>query len=303
MMRNKKLTSLTAIAVVIILILGSIGYLYFNKLWLFAPEERDANSEAYIDFIDCGQGDSSLIVSNDCVTLIDTTTAKSAQNVVDHLEDRGIEKIDHLVLTHPHEDHIGGTSLVLDTVEVETVYMKEPTKGTKPTSKVYKSLIERIEDEAIEVSWVEVGDTFECGDFAFTVLGPIEDYKDQNNQSIVLMAEYDDVNVLFTGDQEEEAEKDLVEEYGYALNVTVLKAGHHGSDGATCEAFLDAVRPEYSVISCGAGNSYGHPHDEFLARMDERNITYYRTDQDGTVTVYTNGVSVTIEKQVNADDS
>lgn len=302
-MRNKRLTSLTAVGVIAALLLASFGYLYFNKLWIFASDEKDSYGEAYVDFIDCGQGDSSLIVSNDCVTLIDTTTAQSAQNVVDHLEDRGIEKIDHLVLTHPHEDHIGGTSMVLDTVEVETIYMKEPTKGTKPTSKVYKTLIDRIKDEAIEVSWVEVGDSFECGDFNFTVLGPTEDYKDQNNQSIVLMAEYDDVSVLFTGDQEEKAEKDLIEEYGYALDVTVLKAGHHGSKGSTCDAFLDVVRPEYSVISCGEGNSYGHPHDEFLERMEERNITYYRTDRDGTVTVYTNGDTVTIEKQVKADNS
>ncbi len=277
-------------------IVAAIAYLYTNNLWIFQSEPI-GQTETYVDFIDCGQGDSTLLVSKGHAVLIDATTGDHADEVIEHLAARGIEKLDHMVLTHPHEDHIGGASAVLDAVDVERIYMKEPTEGTEPTTAVYLRLLEKIDDKDVDISLTKVGDQFDCGEFRFEILGPIENHEDLNNQSIALNATYGDVSFLFTGDLEKPAERDLVEVYGGALKATVLKAGHHGGGGSSCDDFLDAVLPRYSVISCGANNSYGHPHDDMLERLRERNITYYRTDINGTVTAYTDGKSVSFETE------
>ncbi len=295
-MQRKKLDVVKLIGIAIFLLVGLISYLYTNELWIF-KKEPVGETESYVDFIDCGQGDSTLIVSNGSATLIDATTGDHAEDIIAHLERRGVKKIDHFVLTHPHDDHIGGAVDVLDAVDVGRIYMKEPTEGTEPTNSVYMKLLNKIDEENHDILLVEVGDTFDCGDFRFTVLGPIEDYTDLNSQSIVMSAVYNKASFLFTGDQESPAERDLAERYGADLRSTVLKLGHHGSSGSSCAAFLDAVAPRYAVISCGYDNRYGHPHDETLDRMEEYGITYYRTDFDGTVTAYTDGNTVSFESE------
>ncbi|MBQ7090348.1 MAG: MBL fold metallo-hydrolase [Clostridia bacterium] len=277
-------------------VIALAAYLYTNKLWIF-EEKPVGSTDTYVDFIDCGQGDSTLLVSNGQAVLIDATTGENSNDVVRHLKERGIKRLDYFILSHPHEDHIGGATAVLNAVEVDTVCMKEPMEGTEPTTMVYLRLLEAIDDKKIRVSFAEIADRFECGEFQFEILGPVEDYEDLNEQSIVLSATCGDVSFLFTGDQEKAAESDLLKRVGNKLKATVLKVGHHGSSGSSCDDFLDKVSPRYGVISCGVDNLYGHPHSETLKRLKERDIKYYRTDIDGTVTAYTDGKTVSFETE------
>ncbi len=287
MSKKRKIDIVKIIGVAVFLVVAIVSALYAGP---WRPEQgADPGTDCYVDFIDCGQGDSALLVSEGAVTLIDATTRSDSERVIDHLRERGIEKIDHFVLTHPHEDHIGGAQAVLDEFEVENIYMKRPTAGTEPTTSVYINLLKKIKELGKTVHAVKPAETFDCGTFKMTVLGPVDEYKDLNDQSVVLRAEYGEVSFIFTGDQEIPAEEDLVDRYGSALKSTVLKAGHHGSSTSSGTSFLDAVDPDYAVISCGVDNSYDHPHDEAIKRLNERKITYYRTDTQGTISFYTDG--------------
>ncbi len=281
-----------SIGIIIFIAVGIVSALYAKEGRLFPKPDEDFTSDCYVDFIDCGQGDSTLMVSDGAVALVDATTGDEAKSVIDHLKRRGIEKIDHFFLTHPHEDHIGGAQEVLETFEVENIYMRRPTAGTEPTTSVYLNLLKTIKKQGKTVHAVEPDEMIQCGDLKIEILGPVEDYKDLNDQSIVLRAEYEKISFLITGDQEIPAEKDLLTYHGAALKSTVLKMGHHGSNTASGASFLNAVAPDYAVISCGTDNSYGHPHKESISRLEERGIAYYRTDLQGTVTFYTDGSSI-----------
>lgn len=286
----KKRDIVKGVGILVFIVVAVVSVLKETDLF----EDRAVNTaeSAVIDFIDCGQGDSTLLISEGEVTLIDATTGENQEQVIDHLQSRGVTTIDHLVLTHPHEDHIGGAKAVLETFEVETVYMKRPTAGTEPSSKVYLNLLKTIQGQGKSVHSVKVDDTFTCGRFTFTVLGPLEEYEDLNDQSIVLRGVYENCSFLFTGDMEAEAERALVAQYGDDLASTVLKVGHHGSSTSSCKEFLAAVAPQFGVISCGEGNSYGHPHRETLERLAKYRVEYYRTDTMGTVTAYTDGKNI-----------
>lgn len=289
MAKKRKIDLVKSIGMAIFLAVAIVSALYANADKLFLKQGTDPGTDCYVDFIDCGQGDSSLLVSDGVVTLIDATTRDEASKVVDHLKGRGIKKIDHFVLTHPHEDHIGGAQDILSEFEVENIYMKRPTSGTEPTTSVYIKLLKKIKELGKTVHAVGTEDTFTCGAFDMTILGPVKEYKDLNDQSIVLRAEYKKISFIFTGDQEIASEEDLVDRYGASLRSTVLKVGHHGSGTSSGDVFLEAVDPEYAVISCGTDNSYGHPHDEAVERLEQHGVTYYRTDIKGTVTFYTDG--------------
>lgn len=296
--RKKDYVKIGGIAV--FLMVAIVSYLYSSYPDLFGKGVAVGNvapeNAGVVDFIDCGQGDSALILSEGEVTLIDTSTGENTEQVLEHLESRGIEQIDHLVLTHPHEDHIGGAKAVLENVEVENIYMKRPTSGTEPTSAVYLNLLKEIQNQGKTVHNVQVGETFTCGMFTFTVLGPLEEYEDLNDQSVVLQGVYGDCSFLFTGDMEAGAEEDLVDRYGRSLQSTVLKVGHHGSSTSSSEAFLQAVDPQFAVISCGTDNRYGHPHEETVGLLTQMNVELFRTDTMGTVTVYTDGTSIDFEE-------
>lgn len=290
-MANKKKGDLIKVIGIVVFIAVAIVTVLQNHFGS-SDSNAEVTTDCYVDFIDCGQGDSSLLVSDGVVTLIDASTRSDGEKVVKHLEKRGINKIDHFVLTHPHEDHIGGAVDVLEAVHVENIYMKRPTVGTEPTTSVYINLLKKIKELGMTVHAVKPEDTFESGSFNVTILGPVNEYTDFNDQSIVLRAECGKISFIFTGDQEIPAEEDLVSRYGRLLQSTVLKMGHHGSSTSSGNAFLDVVDPEYAVISCGVDNSYGHPHKEAIARLDKRDISYLRTDEQGTITFYTDGKTI-----------
>ncbi len=281
------------IGILVFLLVGLFTYLYTEGY--FASGVPDGVNE--IHFIDCGQGDSTLIISDGVTTLIDASTADGGEAVAAYLRELGVKKVDHFWISHPHDDHMGGAKQIVTDFQVGEIYLRVPTKGTEPTARFYLEFLKAVKEKGLSINSVEVGDKVTCGGFVFSVLGPVEDYEDLNDQSIIMRGQCGRSSVLFTGDQERGAEKDLVAACGDLLSSSLLKVGHHGSSGSSSPAFLDAVSPEYAVISCGEGNSYGHPHKEALKRLEEREIMVFRTDLAGTIVFTVDDSGVHLKEQ------
>ncbi len=241
-------------------------------------------------YLDVGQGDATLITKGDFHMLID---AGKSGVTTDYLQELGIGKLDVLVGTHPDNDHVGGFDEVLESVEVDTVYMPQMEKDTKACRDIRNAL-----KHAGQISEVpEIGKEYTYEDnVIFRFLSPRRQYSDSNNNSLVLQLAYGKTYFLFMGDAEEEVEDELLQE-GVDLSCDVLKLGHHGSYTATSSAFLKKTDPVYGVISCGRDNSYGHPHAEVLARLEDEDVQVYRTDTMGTVQAVSDGESVKLSTE------
>ncbi len=254
-----------------------------------------ANGTLHVTFIDVGQGDSILVTcGEDDVMLIDAGEAKNVQAVKDELDERGITQIDVIVATHPHADHIGGITEMIDAFEVGRVYMPD----MQSDSKTYQNLRDSIENHHVLLIEAYAGESFELGGAACTIVSPDkDDNKDANNESVMLLLDYLDSEFLFTGDAEEWAENEVLGA-GYHIDADVLKVAHHGSSTGTSEAFLQAVTPDYAIISCGIDNKYGHPHEETLDLLNKYGIDTLRTDILGDVDFVSDGYHL----QVNIGD-
>lgn len=252
-----------------------------------AATEAAADGELTVWFLDVGQADSALLCSNGEYMLIDGGNVEDGQFLVSFLQKRGVEELDTVVCTHAHEDHVGGLAAVLAVFPTETVYAPTSTYA----SEAFDDFMYYVNQQGLEVTIPAAGDSFSLGDATLTVLGPIQSYADTNNTSLVLRAQLGEIRFLFTGDMETDAETDLLDA-GTDLRAEVLKIGHHGSSTSTGYRFLYEVMPRYAVISCGAGNSYGHPHEETLSRLNNEGAALYRTDELGTVCAVTDGTSV-----------
>ena len=265
------------------------------------------DGQAEIHFIDVGQGDCILIRTVDQTVLIDAGTDLSEDTLHSYLAAGGVSEIDLLVCTHPHEDHIGGADRILEAFDVKRILMPEVSVQTV----TFEKLTEAINAEGAILEHPVPGDSFALGDLQFTVLAPTDsqfffddslsdsiDDGDANDSGIVLRLDYGTTSFLFTGDAEESTEASMLESYPiWKLDCDVLKLGHHGSNTSTSEEFLQAVSPQWAVISCGAGNDYGHPHREILNRLldsglDEAAIK--RTDRDGNILFITDGTTIEV---------
>jgi competence protein ComEC len=241
-----------------------------------------------VSYLDVGQGDATLISKGNFHMLIDAGKNEMGATVVKFLKKENIEKLDLLIGTHPDSDHIGGLDDVLDAVSVDTVYMPKAKKSTKTYSDV-ESALERAGEKA---SMPEIGTEYTYdSNVILRFLSPSKTYSDSNDNSLVVQLAYGKTRFLFMGDAEETAESDILKK-GYDLTCDVLKLGHHGSYTATSLAFLQAADPTYAVISCGKNNSYGHPHAEVLARLEDEDVQVYRTDTMGTIQAVSDGKNV-----------
>lgn len=267
-----------------------------------APEpllpDRDAKRDEFeLHMIDVGQALSILMVSPEGNTaLIDAGESGDGETVVDYLHQEGIEKLDYLIATHAHADHIGGMREVVENMEIGTIIMSEIPEAITPTSKAYTGLLEAIALKGYRITPAKPGEKFPLGEATLTVLGPTREYDDLNDTSVVTRTTYGDISFLVEGDAEETAEEDMLAGK-LPLSGEVLIAGHHGSATSSSFGYLNAVSPLYIGISCGVGNSYGHPHQEALERMDEVGAEVYRTDLDGTVVFSTDGKDIRVKTE------
>ena len=244
-----------------------------------------------VHFIDVGQADCALLECGGEYMIIDGGNKEDGQLVVSYLEQQGVEELDVVVCTHAHEDHVGGLPSVLAVYPTAAVYA--PTKTY--SSNIFDDFVYYTDQQGLEITIPEPGDAFTLGTAQVTVLGPTQSYPDPNNTSIVLKVEYGESSFLFTGDMETTAENDMLDYWDSRMdwNVDVLKVGHHGSNTSTGYRFLNEVNPTYGVISVGEGNSYGHPHEEPMSRLNQAGVTLFRTDELGNVIAYTDGTDIT----------
>ena len=250
--------------------------------------ELAEDSAAEIHFIDVGQGDATLIKCGGEVMLIDTGENDKGTAIQLYLQKQGVEKLEYLVLTHPDSDHIGGADVVITKFEIGQVFMPDYEKENR----TYEDVVQALKDKRIEAVVPQVGAVYPLGGGAFTILAPNRTYSDSNNSSIALLFQNGENRFLFTGDAEEEAEKDILET-GLSLQADVYKAGHHGSSTASTKEFLEAVDAEYAVISCGEDNSYGHPHAEVLNNLRGEGVKVFRTDEQGSIVAWSDGKEIT----------
>lgn len=246
-----------------------------------------------VSYIDVGQGDATLISKGEFHMLIDAGKNGMGDTVVEYLENAGVEHLDIVVGTHPDSDHIGGLDDVIESIPVDTVYMPGMEKSTKTCEEVRTAL----QDAGKSAEMPEIGREYVYEEnVVLRFLSPDKIQPDANDNSLVMQLAYGRTRFLFMGDAEEAVEEELLEK-GYDLTCDVLKVGHHGSYTATSLPFLQKADPVYAVISCGKNNSYGHPHAEVLARLEDEDVQVYRTDRMGTVQAVSDGTEVTLSTE------
>ena len=246
------------------------------------PSPTTIEGKLEVHFIDVGQGDSILVDLGDTEILIDG--GDRSPGVITYLADYVDGPIEVIVATHPHADHIGGLIAVLDVFEVAEIWHN----GDSSTSQTYDQFITAVQAEGAVVYIGRRGDEIAAGELTFVILHPVTLTGTTNDNSIVLSLTYGEVDFLFTGDAERDAEASILSA-GIAPNVEILKVGHHGSRSSSWTQFLDAVEPEIAIYMAGKGNTYGHPHDETIAALSEVGAEIYGTDINGTIIVTTNG--------------
>ena len=253
------------------------------------------HGELKIVFIDVGQGDSILVLlPNTNTLLIDAGERQSSDEILSTLKELAITEIDAVIATHPHADHIGGLIDVINNLNVSQVI----DSGQIHTTQTFEDLLEAVDAAQIPLMSVHEGDSIELDPrVTLDILNPpaslpkgVNNEEGFNDNSVVLKLTYGEFTALFTGDMEDYNERRLLATTVEALDVDVLKAGHHGSRTSTGNAFLNAVSPEAVVISAGANNTYGHPHPEALDRINNAGVAnVHRTDIDGTIVITTTG--------------
>ena len=282
--------------VFIMLFLGLAYVLYSRQPQPSQAGVPPEGSGFEVHFIDVGQADSALVICDGHYMLIDGGNAEDSDLIYAYLERHGGEHLDYMVATHAHEDHIGGLSGALNYATVDTAYCPV----TEHSTKVFQNMVKYLDEQGKSLTVPAPGDTFSLGSAQVEILGPVKEYSDTNNTSIVLRVDFGDTSFLFTGDMESTAEEDLVES-GADLRATVLKAGHHGSDTSSSYVFLREVMPKYTVISVGEGNKYGHPSGEVLSRYRDAGSEVYRTDMQGHIIASSDGKTVTFRTEKEAD--
>lgn len=261
---------------------------------LNGPVNPDSSFSIY--YLDVGQGDCTIIKSNDNVMMIDTSTKNHTLDIQEALKSLSIEKIDYLVITHQHDDHMGSAKDIVDKYEVANIIMPKLSDINMVTTTGYENLLKSIANRNVNAIPATVGESFKLGDATVQIFSPSQQDEDLNNMSVVLKVVYGETSFIFQGDAEKTVEKQLLNS-DYDLNADVIKLGHHGSNTSSTEKYLKAVNPQYAIISCGADNSYGHPHDEVIDRLKNNNISFFVTAQTGDVTVTSDGENIDIQTQ------
>lgn len=273
---------LSVAAAIVIAILGFLGVEPTQNAITYTPDGK-----MHIYYLDVGQADSMFIVlPNGENMLIDAGNKENGNQIADTIRNMGFDKIDTLIATHPHTDHIGGMETVVRSLDIGRIYMTNAVSNTA----TFEKLLLAIKEKEYKITTARAGvEIIKNEDVTAEFVAPVADsYEDTNDYSAMVKLTHGENVFMFTGDGEKKAE-DLIRAN---IKCDVLKVGHHGSDTSTSKNFLKKTEPKYAVISCGEGNDYGHPHAKVLDRLDERGVKVYRTDINGTVEAVSDGVNI-----------
>lgn len=265
---------------IFLLLLAAAAAALVAERFLPAPETPGLR----VHYIDVGQADCTLLESRGEFMLIDGGNVDDGQQVLDYLRRQGVRQLQTVVCTHGHEDHAGGLLQILQTFPPQTLY----APVTAHASPYFDDLSRWAAQRGLEITVPAPGECFALGETEITVLGPVKEYEEENNDSLILKAVCGSRSFLFAADMELEAEGDLLSS-GADVRSDVLRVGHHGAADATGYRFLYEVEPMYAVISVGADNPYGHPHDAVLSRLEDAGVQIFRTDLLGTIRIETDG--------------
>lgn len=272
--RIKSILSLLLVALMSVVVLCSCS----SELSNFFDYQDTNGEKLVVSYLDVGQGDSIFVeLPNNQTMLIDAGVNGVGEKIINYIKDRGYNDIDYLVATHPHADHIGSMTYVVNHMEIGAIYMPNATHDT-PT---YEKLLKAIQKKGYKIKNAKAGvNIVDEDDLTVDVLGPEKiDEENLNNCSAIIKITYGNEKFLFIGD----AEKYELNSIKADMSANVLKVGHHGSKTSTTKEFLKEVNPEYAVISCGVDNDYGHPHTSTLKLLKQFDVTCYRTDTQGTI--------------------
>ncbi len=254
-----------------------------------SQEQETLSDELEVHFIDVGQGDATLIKCGEHAMLIDAGDNTKGTTVQFYLKNHGVTKLDYVIGTHLDADHIGGLDVVITKFDCDVVMYPEYEKDTKS----YSDLTDAMKARNYHNILPAVGSEYTLGDASFTILAPSSQfYERENNYSIAIRLVYGNTVFLFLGDAEAESEEEMLSS-GRELQADVLKAGHHGSSSSLLEEFIRKVAPDYTVISCGEGNDYGHPHEAVLNILRREGIQVFRTDEQGSIIAESDGKEIT----------
>lgn len=266
-------------------------------LLLLRPHDTPAtvpeNAALSITVLDVGQGDAIVLSSGGQYMLVDAGENGCGGDVINYLKSLGVIRLEAIVGTHPHSDHIGGLDDVLDAIPADKLYLSPRTADTE----TYEDVLDAAERRGLAAIAPEPGSRFTLGEAELTFLWPPKEYesKEVNDWSLVLKVTAAGHSALLCGDIGEDAERALLDS-GAALGCDVLKVAHHGSGTSSSKDFLEAASPAVALISVGAGNDYGHPDKRTLSRLADAGAACYRTDKEGNITVYFGQDGISVDK-------
>ena len=293
-----KKTQKTKLLRYIFIILCIIGY-YYTKDNFESYSKKDnpqtqeiqneVSTNLSIYYFDVGQADSILITNNDNSMLIDAGNNEDGKLLVSYIKDElNIDKIDYVVGTHPHEDHIGGLDDIIDNFAINKVYLPEALT----TTKTFEDVLDAIANNNLNITVPTIGEKFSLGDLNFEIIYTGKGINNLNEASIIIKMTFGNHTYLFTGDTIEEVEKTILDKN---IDIDVLKVAHHGSSTSTCKEFLEATTPKYAIISVGLDNSYNHPDEATLDRLKKYTNKIYITKDLGTILLTSDGTNINIE--------
>lgn len=286
--RRKRKNDKLVLFIFVIAIVCYLISLYKNQDESYA-NKNVVTTNLQVYFIDVGQADSILIANQEHYMLIDAGNNEDGPKLVKYLKnDLGIKKLDYVVGTHPHEDHIGGLDDIINSFDIGNVYMPEVIT----TTKTFEDVLDAMDKKNLDITVPEIGDTFKLGEADLEVMYTGTDDSDLNNTSIVLKMIFGDYSYLFTGDATDKVEKLLLDK---KIDVDVLKVGHHGSAYSSTDEFLKKVTPKYAIISVAKENSYGHPSADTLKRIKKYTDKVYMTSEYGTIRLDSDGKKINFE--------
>ena len=274
--------------IIAVIILSAIVYSYF---YAPKPVQLQDSSKLALHFIDVGQADSMLgILPNGETILIDAGNREDGNAIVSYIKKQQIKKIDYLIATHPHEDHIGGLAEVINSFDIGSIYMPKASNNTK----TFENALLAIKNKGLKVTTARAGVSILNNDnLKIELLAPTSDYyENMNSYSAVTKITFGNTSFLLTGDADNISEGEM---FKYNLKADVLKVGHHGSSTSTSAEFLKAVAPKFAIVSVGKGNTYGHPAQKTLTTLKNAGVITYRTDINGTIVATSDGESIEIK--------